>query len=104
MDICLCVCVCAYARVWTIDICLWMRVCGHLSVCTCNCVSVCCVFMRVRGHLCVCASVCVRVRVDMYVQVWTLCECVHDVGCSVCEVDLYVTSICIARLEFQLRH
>ena len=60
--------------------------------------------MRVRGHLCVCASVCVRVRVDMYVQVWTLCECVHDVGCSVCEVDLYVTSICIARLEFQLRH
>ena len=83
---CMCLCICA---------CLWMRVCGHLSVCVCGvcvratvCLSVCCVFMRVRGHLCVCASVCVRVRVDMYVQVWTLCECVHDVGCSVCEVDL----------------
>ena len=87
MDICLYACV---------DICL----CVRATVC----LSVCCVFMRVREHLCVCASVCVRVRVDMYVQVWTLCECVHDVGCSVCEVDLYVTSICIARLEFQLRH
>ena len=88
MDICLYACV---------DICL----CVRATVC----LSVCCVFMRVRvdicvyvlvlcvyacacGHLCVCASVCVRVRVDMYVQVWTLCECVHDVGCSVCEVDL----------------
>ena len=74
---CVCVDICLYACV---DICL----CVRATVC----LSVCCVFMRVRGHLCVCASVCVRVRVDMYVQVWTLCECVHDVGCSVCEVDL----------------
>ena len=48
---------------------MYACVCGHLSVCTCNFVSVCCVFMRVRGHLCVCASVPVRERVDMYVQV-----------------------------------
>ena len=82
----MCVCLCISCT--CVDICLWMRVCGHLSVCTCNCASVCCVFMRVRGHLCVCASVCARVRVDMYVQVWSLCECVHDVGCSVCEVNL----------------
>ena len=90
MCICLCICAC-------VDICLWMRVCGHLSVCvcghlsvcTCNCVSVCvlCVYACAWTPV-VCASVCVRVRVDMYVQVWTLCECVHDVGCSVCEVDL----------------
>ena len=71
-----------------------MRVCGHLSVDACVWTSVC---MRVWTSVCVlcvyaCAwtsvCVCVRVRVDMYVQVWTLCECVHDVGCSVCEVDL----------------
>ena len=87
--------VCAYARVWTsvcgcvcVDICLYACVDICLCVRATVCLSVCCVFMRVRGHLCVCASVCVCVRVDMYVQVWTLCECVHDVGCSVCEVDL----------------
>ena len=95
------VCVSVHMRVCghlSVDACVWtsvcMRVCGHLSMCTCNCVSVCCVFVRVRGHLCVCASVCVRVRQDMYVQVWSLCECVHDVGCSVRSefisyIDLY---------------
>ena len=85
------VCVYAYARVYgcvCVDICLYACVDICLCVRATVCLSVCCVFMRVRGHLCVCASVCVRVRVDMYVQVWTLCECVHDVGCSVCEVDL----------------
>ena len=91
-----------YMYVWT-SVCVYvsmhMRVCGHVYGCVCvdiclyACVDICLcvratVCLRVRGHLCVCASVCVRVRVDMYVQVWTLCECVHDVGCSVCEVDL----------------
>ena len=62
-----------------------IRLYACVDICLCVRATVC---LRVRGHLCVCASVCVRVRVDMYVQVWTLCECVHDVGCSVCEVDL----------------
>ena len=70
VDICLCIRVCGHLSVCVcVDICL----CGHLSVCVCvdidlyvrlcMCPSVCCVFMRVRGH--VCPRVCGHVRASV---------------------------------------
>ena len=64
-------CICVWTSV-CVCVSVHMRVCGHLSVYACVWTSVC---MRVCGHLCVCARVCVRLRVNMYVQVWTLLFC-----------------------------
>ena len=76
MDICLCIRVCGHLSVCVcVDICLCIRVCGHLSVCVCVDIDLSCMYVR----LCMCPSVCCvfmrvrghvcRERVDMYVQV-----------------------------------